>query len=60
MTDRWNRRRFLGTASYAAAGLVILRDSRSAWGDHANDVITKHDFALCSLVLSQIANAGTS
>ena len=37
MTNQYNRRRFLRTASGAAAGLVILRDSRSAWGYHAND-----------------------
>lgn len=37
MTNQWNRRRFLRTASLATAGLVILRDSRSVWGYHAND-----------------------
>ncbi len=37
MTNQWNRRRFLRTASCAAAGLVILRDSRSVWAYHAND-----------------------
>ena len=37
MKNQWNRRRFLSTASRAAAGLVILRDSRSVWGCHAND-----------------------
>ena len=37
MTKQWNRRRFLRTASTAAAGLVILPDSRSVWGYHANE-----------------------
>ncbi|MAD80237.1 MAG: oxidoreductase [Planctomycetaceae bacterium] len=37
MTNQWNRRRFLHTASGAAAGLVILSDSRSVWGYHANE-----------------------
>ena len=37
MTNQWKRRRFLSTASRAAAGLVILRDSRSVWGYHANE-----------------------
>lgn len=37
MTNQWNRRRFLSSASGTAAGLVILGDSRSVWGYHAND-----------------------
>jgi predicted dehydrogenase len=37
MTNQWNRRRFLRTASRVTAGLVILRDSRSVWGYRAND-----------------------
>ena len=37
MTKQWKRRRFLRTASLAAPGLVILRDSRSVGGYHANE-----------------------
>ena len=37
MTNQWKRRRFLSTAGRAAAGLVILRDSRSVWGYPANE-----------------------
>ena len=37
MTNQWKRRQFLSTAGRAAAGLVILRDSRSVWGYPANE-----------------------
>ena len=37
MTNQWKRRRFLSTAGRAAAGLVILPDSRSVWGYPANE-----------------------
>ena len=37
MTNQWKRRRFLSTAGRAAAGLVILPNSRSVWGYPANE-----------------------
>ena len=37
MNHHWKRRHFLSTAGRAAAGLVILRDSRSVWGYPANE-----------------------
>ena len=37
MTKQLKRRRFLSTAGRAAAGFVILRDSRSVWGYPANE-----------------------
>ena len=37
MTKQWKRRNFLSTAGRAAAGLVILPNSRSVWGYPANE-----------------------
>ena len=37
MTKQWKRRSFLSTAGRAAAGLVILPNSRSVWGYPANE-----------------------
>ena len=46
MTNQWKRRSFLRTAGRTAAGLVILRDSRSVWGYPANE---KLDIAVVGL-----------